>query len=770
MNATARPHNPVREKLSAALFVMLLIVIGVASISQLRWTSPSGQMDSSFGGGYDLTAAAVMGLVVLLVGAAAWIVCPCRPRLNLLLAAEILFVAGLIVSTWFAADHRVALNYAAGFVVCLVLMHATFRLTDRPWKVRLALIALVALGTIFALKTWSRELYETDQTWTQYLETREQLWARQGKALDDPAVKLYEARLLSRDNGGFFFHGNLGGAYLAFLLMVSLAAVANRLRDQAGPYQKTWLVVQVLLSLLIASALVITYSKGAMMALGIALMVSMILLLFGRRLRRRVNLAALVALLIVLAGFAAVIGHGLARNTLPTLSMAFRWQYWTAGWHMFLDHPLTGVGPGNFGYHYMRYKLPEAEEEVLSPHNFIVQGFTEFGILGGLGIVLLPLAIFHTLARSAAVDSPPLPVLESQPPRAGPLMLIILAGIYIFAVAFNQTGLDNPLILLALHWPYILGFALSFTLSSLRFDELGDIDDRFGGRGKLVDPPVLVFLAGALVLFVAGNLVNFSFFEPSNQFLFFFTAGLALAATRPQTSLTTPKCDLAKSAGLAVLALLFLIYVVVPAARIETAVADAEDSPPARDPAFDQPYQRLVELTEQYPFDPHPPAKAAERLLRLAQPGVAPELLIAQAVKHFQQARSRAPQVYRFWRAEAQAWLLLAETRPTRADHAYTQAETLLDCALELAPRSRSLWVTAGLASYQHAVALEPAQPDRAARLALQAKERLTTALELNDALPPKSLRRFPPSQMRQIHSALASLDTFLSQTTQPAP
>lgn len=50
-------------------------------------------------------------------------------------------------------------------------------------------------------------------------------------------------------------------------------------------------------------------------------------------------------------------------------SVLYRLQYWTATGGVIREHPLLGVGPGNFRQHYLRYKLPEASEEISDPHN-----------------------------------------------------------------------------------------------------------------------------------------------------------------------------------------------------------------------------------------------------------------------------------------------------------------------------------------------------------------------------------------------------------------
>src|SRR5439155_824019 len=75
----------------------------------------------------------------------------------------------------------------------------------------------------------------------------------------------------------------------------------------------------------------------------------------------------------VLAIFAAAIGHGLAHGTLPSASLAFRWNYWIGSMRIFRTHPLLGVGWNNFGPSYLAVRAIEASEEIKDPHNFIVR-------------------------------------------------------------------------------------------------------------------------------------------------------------------------------------------------------------------------------------------------------------------------------------------------------------------------------------------------------------------------------------------------------------
>lgn len=70
-------------------------------------------------------------------------------------------------------------------------------------------------------------------------------------------------------------------------------------------------------------------------------------------------------------------------------SLAYRQEYWQSTWKMIQDHPFFGVGPGNFRQHYFAYKLPGASEEILDPHNLILDVWANGGILALAGLMIL---------------------------------------------------------------------------------------------------------------------------------------------------------------------------------------------------------------------------------------------------------------------------------------------------------------------------------------------------------------------------------------------
>ena len=64
--------------------------------------------------------------------------------------------------------------------------------------------------------------------------------------------------------------------------------------------------------------------------------------------------------------------------------------FWKAGFDMFINHPLTGVGPGNFAPTFRDfYSAAEKDPGAWAPHSIYIQGFAELGLLGAVPLFVL---------------------------------------------------------------------------------------------------------------------------------------------------------------------------------------------------------------------------------------------------------------------------------------------------------------------------------------------------------------------------------------------
>jgi len=170
----------------------------------------------------------------------------------------------------------------------------------------------------------------------------------------------------------------------------------------------------------IALAVLFTYSRGAMLTL---VAVALLLIVVGRvRITRTtvaIGLVGMIALIPTTVGrrlltTVSVFGDG-SQQGITDASVDKRKQLLGVAWTMFNDHPVAGVGVGNFGSHYAPYaNLVGYNGPDYTPlgvrqyaHNLYLETAVETGLLG-LGTFLMAMTVMlaalhrarrHLLAR-----------------------------------------------------------------------------------------------------------------------------------------------------------------------------------------------------------------------------------------------------------------------------------------------------------------------------------------------------------------------------------
>ncbi|HEX5758950.1 MAG TPA: O-antigen ligase family protein [Thermoanaerobaculia bacterium] len=165
---------------------------------------------------------------------------------------------------------------------------------------------------------------------------------------------------------------------------------------------------------LVTAAIVLTYSRGGALALGCVLGLAFL----ARRVRRgdlALGAALLAALVVAapdefarrLTTLSEVVPGG--EETLhPDSSFEKRRLLGLVAWEVFLDHPLAGVGAGNYTVHFDRYaaqvgsaarQYGEAEERQY-PHNLYLEIAAETGVLGLAAFAAALAAAFAALLRA----------------------------------------------------------------------------------------------------------------------------------------------------------------------------------------------------------------------------------------------------------------------------------------------------------------------------------------------------------------------------------
>ena len=188
---------------------------------------------------------------------------------------------------------------------------------------------------------------------------------------------------------------------------------------------------------------------------------------------------------------------------------------------MVVDHPLAGVGSGNFGRHYLGYKTIDSPEEVANPHNWMVSAATDWGIGGLVGMAMLVCGAFRIATRKR----PPAPV-ERAPPTedAPPAMrcwwwVILAAGIFGPRVAL--LGSDDPNYrYFVTVWPLLI-WSATFLL-------LIGVSIRCHGRLATV-------IGFALLGFLLQDLVNFASLVPGTLTTAFALLGILTASHYVET-------------------------------------------------------------------------------------------------------------------------------------------------------------------------------------------------------------------------------------------
>lgn len=73
-----------------------------------------------------------------------------------------------------------------------------------------------------------------------------------------------------------------------------------------------------------------------------------------------------------------------------------RMLMWQSATNMFLDHPLFGVGVGNYHNEYInKYRSPLSREDQWHPHNVLLSMLSQTGIIGGLSYIALFIYLYY---------------------------------------------------------------------------------------------------------------------------------------------------------------------------------------------------------------------------------------------------------------------------------------------------------------------------------------------------------------------------------------
>ena len=435
-----------------------------------------------------------------------------------------------LLSVLWAPDKFIAAVAAAHWVGALMLMWSVAQLVD-SWK-RLHIVSGVAFGLLLVLlvQGFYYRFIDLPDMQAEFKKDSAALLHARG-ADNDPVQAMQIAKNLeSGEVTGFSLSRNTYAATLVLLGIFSAGLMIQRIRDKDSPAWWVPVGVVLLLSLLMLYRYVESKTAYATPFIGAAM-----LLAFATRrgwLRDHSRKAFWGGVSLFFLGVVAVVGHGLKHGTLLQQSLTYRWQYWVGAARVFVKHPLIGVGWANFGEPYLAVRLVQAIEQPKDPHNFLIRGFVELGIVGGL------LTLAWILRMAWELTQPPMIVPESTSDRDDSAIryrqavaFIIITPIVAFAInaliAIDFTQRSEWVILeLFKRAAFILAMITGLGLSLLRSMTRQEIDDRPA-------PWIYAALLVAISLFLLHNLIDFSMFEPGTTSIFALLLGAALGLRMP---------------------------------------------------------------------------------------------------------------------------------------------------------------------------------------------------------------------------------------------
>ena len=190
---------------------------------------------------------------------------------------------------------------------------------------------------------------------------------------------------MSRANGFYGHPMTLGGWFCIFLPLLLIEFFERKL---LGKYY--WLAG---LAFCICSAgLVFNATRGAWLAVTIVCAVLLLYYMF----KNKRNLAVSIIFVALISTF--LVNNPKFMHRLDTIDDFNKYQsnterilIWQSAWNMFKDHPILGVGLGQYTKNYQqKYISPQAKEPNLThAHNNFMQMLAENGIVGFAGFVIM---------------------------------------------------------------------------------------------------------------------------------------------------------------------------------------------------------------------------------------------------------------------------------------------------------------------------------------------------------------------------------------------
>jgi O-antigen ligase len=225
------------------------------------------------------------------------------------------------------------------------------------------------------------------------------LWAVLAWTTLSAAIGIGEYALGLRDTAG-----GLAGNRNSLALFINIAIVCGFLLHQRTlkPFAK--LIIWISMPILFLG-LALTLSRKGLIVFG----VTMLFLFFQAARERRFILPALsmilILLLMLILPYAFYERAGSIVDVIQKQedTWGLRISLWKVGLRMIADHPVRGVGPGNFIIAFPRYARGVMVTQQLAPHSSYISVASETGLVGlGLFLLIHVIALRHAQSSRAA--------------------------------------------------------------------------------------------------------------------------------------------------------------------------------------------------------------------------------------------------------------------------------------------------------------------------------------------------------------------------------
>lgn len=219
-------------------------------------------------------------------------------------------------------------------------------------------------------------------------------------------IMVYQGAILHIERAGQIFSYNIG--ICTQVVLIASVVVETIFLDKRILFK--WRNLLGILWLVMIMGVIYTRTRSAWIAGGIAWSIIFLQYIF----KDKRNLKFLAIVVCMLVGSVLVNPSLLARWNSPDVirgSNIPRIHLWIAGWNMFKDHPIVGVGydcfDKNFHGEYKWDGMTKEEASLRSAHNQFVEAISETGVIGLFGYVFFLVSLFgHSWKQYKKYDDP----------------------------------------------------------------------------------------------------------------------------------------------------------------------------------------------------------------------------------------------------------------------------------------------------------------------------------------------------------------------------